>query len=130
MLFNLLLANTTILSCFFFLFLVVLNSFFTIPIEIENARQKLAPVIPTGAPMTVANDVIEIVPVVTDKTITRFMWSRKSGKKILFTQGVMESQGKSEFENFCIRSQEKSGKKVPVENEVCRSTFGFQNCFP
>ena len=69
--------------------------FFAIPIEIENARQKIAPVIPTGAPMTVANDAIEIVPVVIDKTITGFMQSGKSGKKVPFTEGVMESQGKS-----------------------------------
>ena len=37
-----------------------------IPVEIENARLKLAHAIPTGAPMTVANDTIQIV---TDKTI-------------------------------------------------------------
>ena len=69
MLFNLLLASITILLCFFFLFLVVFNSFFMIPVEIENARLKLALIIRTGAPMTVANDVIEMLPVVTDKTI-------------------------------------------------------------
>ena len=40
-----------------------------IPVEIENARPKLALIIPTGAPMTVANDAIELLPVVTDKTI-------------------------------------------------------------
>ena len=40
-----------------------------IPVEIENARLKLALIIPTGAPMTVANDAIEMLPVVTDKTI-------------------------------------------------------------
>ena len=56
--------------CFFFLLLVVFNSFFTIPVQIENARLKLALVIPTGAPMTVANDAIEMLLVVTDKTIT------------------------------------------------------------
>ena len=69
MLFNLLLANITILLCFFLLFLVVFNSFFTIPVEIENARLKLALTIPTGAPMAVANDAIQMLPVVTDKTI-------------------------------------------------------------
>ena len=53
----------------FFWFLVVFNSFFTIPVEIENAKLKLALTIPTGAPTTVANDAIEMVPVVTDKTI-------------------------------------------------------------
>ena len=40
-----------------------------VPVEIENARLKLALTIPTGAPITVANDAIEILPVVIDKTI-------------------------------------------------------------
>ena len=40
-----------------------------IPVEIENARVKLALTIPTGAPITVANDAIEMLPVVIDKTI-------------------------------------------------------------
>ena len=35
----------------------------------ENARLKLAIVIPTGAPVTLANDAVEMLPVVTDKTI-------------------------------------------------------------
>ena len=65
MLFDLLLASITILSCFFFVFLVVFNSFFTI----ENARLKLALIIPTDAPMIVADDVIEMLRIVTDKTI-------------------------------------------------------------
>ena len=69
MLFDLLLANITMLLCFLLLFLVVFNSFFMIPVEIENARLKLALTIPTGAPMTVANDAIEILAVVTNKTI-------------------------------------------------------------
>ena len=69
MLFNLLLANIAILLCFFFLFLVVFNSFFTIPVEIENARLKLALTIPTGAPMAVANDAVQMLLVATDKTI-------------------------------------------------------------
>ena len=68
-LFSLLLASITILLCFFFLFLVVFNSFFINPIEIENARLKLALAIPTGAHITVANDVIEMLPVARDKTI-------------------------------------------------------------
>ena len=40
-----------------------------IPLEIENVRLKLALIIPTGAPMTAANDLIEMLPVATDKTI-------------------------------------------------------------
>ena len=69
MLLNLLLASITILFCFLFLFLVVFNSFFMIPVEVKNARLKLALIIPSGAPMTVANDALEMLPVVTDKTI-------------------------------------------------------------
>ena len=53
----------------FFLFLVVFNSFFTISVEIKNTRLKLVLAIPTGAQMTVANDAIEMIPVVTDKTV-------------------------------------------------------------
>ena len=53
----------------FFLLPVVFNSFFTIPAEIENAILKPALTVPTGAPMTVASDAIEMLPVVTDKTI-------------------------------------------------------------
>ena len=37
--------------------------------EIKNAKLKLALAIPTGAPITVANDAIEILPVVADKII-------------------------------------------------------------
>ena len=40
-----------------------------IPVEIENMRVKLALTIPTGAPMTVTNDGIEMLLVVTDKTM-------------------------------------------------------------
>ena len=54
---------------FSFLFLVVFNNFFTIPVVIESARLQLALVIPTGAPITVANDAIEVLPVVTYKII-------------------------------------------------------------
>ena len=69
MLFNLLLSNITIFLCFLFLLLFVFSSFFTIPVQIENARLKIALVIPTGAPITVVNYAIEMLPVVTDKTI-------------------------------------------------------------
>ena len=54
----------------FLLFLAIFNSFFTILVEIEKTRLKLALTIPTGAPITVANDVIEMLPVVIDKTIS------------------------------------------------------------
>ena len=67
MLLNLLQANITILLCFYFLFCVVFNKFFTVPVVIKNA--KLAIAIPTGAPVTVANDAIETLLLVADKTI-------------------------------------------------------------
>ena len=41
-------------------------------VEIENPRLKLALTIPTGAPITVKNDAIEMLPVVTDKKINDF----------------------------------------------------------
>ena len=69
MLFNLLLANTTILLCFFYLFLVAFKNFFTNPAVIENARLQPALIIRAGAPITVANDAIGILPVATDKII-------------------------------------------------------------
>ena len=50
---NLLLAKITILLSFFFLFRVIFNNFFTIPIVIENAKLKLALAIPTDGPITV-----------------------------------------------------------------------------
>ena len=40
-----------------------------IPVDIENARLKLTLTIPTGTPIIVANDAIEMLPVVTDKTM-------------------------------------------------------------
>ena len=52
-----------------FLFLVAFNNFFTSPVQNENARLRLAFVIPIGAPVTVAKDAIETQPLVTDKTI-------------------------------------------------------------
>ena len=50
--------------------MLFLTGFFTIPVEIENARPKLALAIPTDARVTNANDAIEMLLVVTDKTMT------------------------------------------------------------
>ena len=36
---------------------------------IENIRLQLALIVPMGAPITVANDAIEMLPVATDETI-------------------------------------------------------------
>ena len=54
---------------FLFFFLVPFNNFFTSPVHNENARLRLALVIPTGIPITVVNDAIEMLPLVADKTI-------------------------------------------------------------
>ena len=69
MLFNLLLASITILLRFLFLFFVVFKNFFTNPVIIENVRLQFALIIPMGAPITVANVAIEMLPVANDKTI-------------------------------------------------------------
>ena len=55
--------------CSFFLFLIVFQNVFTNSVVIENLRLQLALMIPMGAPITVANDAIEMVLVATDKTI-------------------------------------------------------------
>ena len=63
------LAGITILLCFFFLFLVAFDNFFKSPVHNENAKLRLALVIPIGAPITVAKDAIETPPLVIDETI-------------------------------------------------------------
>ena len=67
MLFNLLLANITILLCFFFLFLIAFKNLFTNPDVTENLQLQLAPIIPAGTPILVANDATEILPDNIDK---------------------------------------------------------------
>ena len=54
---------------FFFLFLVVFNHFCTSPADDANARLRLAFAIPTGVPITVENDAIEMLRLVADKII-------------------------------------------------------------
>ena len=49
--------------------MLFLTFFLIIPLEIKNARLKLALVIPTGAPITVANDATQIPHLFTDKKI-------------------------------------------------------------
>ena len=69
MLWSLLLANTRILSCFFLLFLVMLSNFFIIPVVREKFKVKLAIVIPTGAPTTLADEIIQTPLLVVLKAI-------------------------------------------------------------
>ena len=67
MLFNILLANITISLCFFFFLFCCFYQFFAISVKVENARLKLAIVIPTGFLITVSNNAIEMLPDITDK---------------------------------------------------------------
>ena len=69
MLSSLLLANIRVLSCFFFLFLVMLSNFLIIPLVREKIKVKLALVIPTGAPTTLVSEMIDTPPVAALKTI-------------------------------------------------------------
>ena len=69
MLLSLLLANIRILSCFFFLFLVIFSNFLTIPVVNEKNKVRLALAIPTGAPTKLANEIIDTSPFVALKTI-------------------------------------------------------------
>ena len=54
---------------FFHLISYFFKNFFTNPVVIENVRLQLALIIAMGAPITVANDAIEMLPVATDETI-------------------------------------------------------------
>ena len=69
MLSSLLLANIRILSYFFFLFLVMLSNFFIIPVVREKIKVKLALANPTGAPTTLADEMIQTPLLVALKTI-------------------------------------------------------------
>ena len=68
MLFNLLLATKTILLCFFFFSLIVFKRFLAITLLIENTRLRLLLVIPTGPPITVANEAIETTSCIAHET--------------------------------------------------------------
>ena len=69
MLLSLFSANIRILSCFFFLFLVIFNNFLTIPVVIEKIKVKLALAIPTGAPAVLVNKITDAPLLVALKTI-------------------------------------------------------------
>ena len=47
--------------------LVLTGFFFTFPGEIENARLKISLAIPTGALITVSDDAMKMLPLVSDK---------------------------------------------------------------
>ena len=66
---SLLLANIRILSCFFFLLLVMLSNFLIIPVFREKIKVKLAPAAQTGAPTTITEEIIQTPPRLALKTI-------------------------------------------------------------
>ena len=69
MLLSLLLAKIRILSCFFFLFLVIFSNFSTIPVVTEKIKIRLALAIPIGAPTTLVNEINDAPLLVALKTI-------------------------------------------------------------
>ena len=69
MLLCLLLAKIRTLSCFLFLFLVILSNFFTIPVVREKTKVRLELAIPTGAPTILLNEIIDTTSLVALKTI-------------------------------------------------------------
>ena len=77
MLLTLLLVNMIILSCFFFLFLVIFSNFLTIPVVREKINVKLAFAIPTGAPIILANEIIDTPPLVALTTIKLGQYNQK-----------------------------------------------------
>ena len=69
MLLSLLLANIRILSCFFFLFLVILSNFLIINVVREKIRVKLALAIPTGVSTVLVREMINTLRLAALKTI-------------------------------------------------------------
>ena len=69
MLFSLLLARASVLSCFFLSFLVILIIFLIIPVVNEKIKAKLALAIPAGAPIAVVEEIIDTPPLVAERTI-------------------------------------------------------------
>ena len=57
------------LSCFLFLFLVVLSNFLVIPVVKEKIKVELSLAIPTGAPITVVKEIIDTTPLVAERTV-------------------------------------------------------------
>ena len=68
-LFSLILARTSNLSCLFFLFLDILSNFLIIYVVKEKIKEKLALFILTGAPVIVLKEIIDTPPLVADKAI-------------------------------------------------------------
>ena len=74
MLFNLLLVNGIILLCFFGVVVII---FFRVPVTIKNEKLKLAIAIPTGAPIIVSNNAIEVPSSVAENQLNTYQSSQK-----------------------------------------------------
>ena len=57
----------TSLLCFFFLFIVIFNSFFIIIVFEENKNLKIALATPTGTPIALVKEIIGVLQLVADK---------------------------------------------------------------
>ena len=68
---------------FLFLFFIVFKSVFTNPDVNENVRPQLAPIIPVGALITAANDVIEMLSANTDKNFNNLSKESKEAMYLL-----------------------------------------------
>ena len=64
-----LLASITVLLGIFFWFVLIFNNFFIIFVVKENTRLKLTLAIPSRTPIILEKEIINIPPLVTDKTI-------------------------------------------------------------
>ena len=64
-----LLASITILLGIFFWFVLIFNNFFIIFVVKENTRLKPILAIPSRTPIILEKEIINIPPLVTDKTI-------------------------------------------------------------
>ena len=51
------------------------------PIDIQNARPKLAFAIPTGAPIIIANGATKMLPLIANKTMIKIKFYQNNQKK-------------------------------------------------
>ena len=69
--------------CFFFLFIVLFKSLFRITVVKERTRVKPSLAIPTKSPITIEKEMIDILPIVADKTIKLFSKQSKAAIYLL-----------------------------------------------
>ena len=62
---------------FLFFFLVIFNSFLTIPVVKEKIKVKLALAILAGAPITLVNEISDTPPVLNLKQLKFYLYNQK-----------------------------------------------------